>query len=273
MTTSPLSSPGFPPIDFDFETVAAATGCLERSDRLGATFPILEDQPHFQVLTAQQRQKLIPLHVPMAPLVQKIKNQKQEGSCASNAALAVFELVMAFMGGVENWVEMSAMSLYKRVGQNAQSGSTINDNLRELVANGALPVDSPENRARFQHTHPATGFGVPLPPGWIKTGNLFLMVEWFDVATWDGLLSALLYKMPVLYGRAGHAICGVDPVLKDGAEFIKYQNSWSAQWGDRGFGLDSRRAVESSIPSYGAWAGRVVAFVASRPLPVFATSA
>lgn len=264
-------------IDVDFEQHAKVDGfvcgTLPRQDVCGSVFPVLEDQPYFRVIPRDERKDLIRRRKPMRPLVAKIKDQKSEGSCASNAAAQVVEIVHNFTIGVDNWVELSAMSLYKRVGRSASSGSTISDNLRELRDRGILPVDSIANKARFKHTHPATGFSVRLPDGWEATGKLFALLEWFDVRSWDGLQSALHYSMPVLYGRAGHAIAGVDPALDDrDNEMIDYANSWGKEWGDQGHGYDSERVVASAIGGYGAWAARVVAWVAMDPLPMLRTS-
>jgi hypothetical protein len=262
-------------IDVDFEQHARVDGyqcgAMPRKDLCGSAFPVLEEDPNFRVIPREERTGLIARQRPLRPLVQKIKDQGQEGSCASNAAAQVYEVAHTLHVGLDDWIELSPMSLYKRVARSAQSGSVIGDNLQELVDRGILPVDNAENRARFTHVHPATGFARPLPSGWEATASLFRVTEWFDISSWDGLASALLYKYPVLYGRAGHAIAGIDLVEQDGEEFIQYANSWG-QWGDQGFGYDSRRAVESAIPGYGAWCARVVQFVADSPLPALATS-
>lgn len=264
-------------IDVDFGQHASiggfTCGALPREDACGSTFSVLEDEPYFRVIPRDERKDLVRRRRPLRSLVAKIKDQKQEGSCASNAAAQCVEITHNLTLGLDNRVELSAMSLFKRVGKSAQSGSTISDNLRELRERGILPVDSPENKARFKHTHPATGFNVRLPDGWEATAKLFAVLEWFDVRTWDGLQSALHYSMPVLYGRAGHAIAGVDPALDDhDNELIDYANSWGEGWGDNGHGYDSERAVASAIASYGAWAARVVAWVAMNPLPRLRTA-
>ena len=190
-------------------------------------------------------------------LVQKIKDQGQEGSCASNAAGQALEMVYVSQGGEKSWVELSAMSLYKRVGRSPQSGSTINSNLRELKETGMLPVSNPANRERFEHTFPPRGFGNAYPRDWERTAKLFRVTEWLDIESFDEFVSALLQGWPVVYGRKGHAICGARPVLRNGIWHIKYANSYG-KWGDNGFGYDSERLLSNStIRNYGAWAPRV----------------
>jgi len=230
--------------------------CLPRTDRLGASWPIYEDQvdtiprSEWPALAAQQDRSL-------QPLVRKIKDQGQEGSCASNACSGAAEAITVKQFGIEAWIELSAMSLYKRVASSAQSGSTINDNIREISTRGILPTDTPQNKARFAHTHPNTGFGRSLPTDWEVTANRFRILEWFDVASMDGFVSAILRGAPVFYGRAGHAIFAVSVKTENGIWYLKYANSWG-EWGEDGFGYDSESFVRGSIQSYGAVAPRVV---------------
>lgn len=236
--------------------------CLPRTDRLGAAFPVYEDavgiipRSEWPAMLAEKGRA-------MRPLVQKIKNQKQEGTCASNACGQGGEVVLVKQFGPEHWVELSAVSLYKRVAPNAQSGSTINDNIREISARGILPADTPANRklveaGYFKHVHPAVGFSVPLPAGWEETAKLFRVPEWFDVRSFEGFVSAILRGAPVFYGRASHAILGVWAVIDQGRLLIEYANSWDVTWGDQGFGYDSESFISGAISSYGAVAPRSV---------------
>lgn len=188
-------------------------------------------------------------------LITRIYNQGSEGSCVSNATSQAHEIVQARTYGKDKVVHLSAISLYKRCGRSPGSGSMVNDNLDEMVSNGVLPLDNEENRKRFKHVFPATGFYTKYPNGWEETAKLFRGVEWFDVRSLDGFITALLLGFPVVYGRAGHSICAVRPMLKSGRLVVMYANSWGA-WGDKGgdfnsgFGYDS----ESMIRSGASWA-------------------
>lgn len=236
--------------------------CLPRTDRLGAAFPVYEDtvgiisRSEWPALLAEKGRAL-------RPLVQKIKSQKSEGTCASNACGQGGEVIMVKQFGPENWVELSAVSLYKRVASNAQSGSTINDNIREISARGILPADTPANRELvsqgfFKHVHPAVGFSVPLPAGWEETAKLFRVTEWWDIRSIEGFVSAILRGAPVFYGRDGHAILGVWAVMEQARLLIEYANSWDETWGDHGFGYDSESFISGAIGSYGAVSPRTM---------------
>jgi len=230
--------------------------CLPRVDACGDLFAVFEDA--VPVIPRGEWRGLFESLPDLSRLVKKIKNQGQEGSCASNATVQAYEIVFNLQFGVRRWIEFSAMSLYKRVGRTAQSGSVVGDNLKEIRDRGILPVDNPENRARFDCVHPATGFGRRLPSNWEETAAQFRAVEWFDISSFDGFMTALLLGYPVVYGRAGHAICGVRGVERSGAWHVKYANSWGP-WGENGYGYDSERFISGAIRSYGAFAIRSVA--------------
>jgi len=237
--------------------IGCAAGCLPRDDLLGADFPVFEDviQP---IPEDEWPDRIAAQTDTLDDLVAKIKDQGQEGSCASNAVTGAAETVGNLLWGMDQWIELSAMSVYRQpgVGRSPSSGSTIGSNLRAMRDVGALPVDNAANRERFVHTHPARGFHISLPRGYEETAALFRIHETYDIRTWSGLVTAVLRKFPVVYGRAGHAIYGVKIVWQNGRAYLVYANSWRASWGANGRGTDSERAVAGSIRSYGAFAIR-----------------
>lgn len=186
-------------------------------------------------------------------LVTRVYNQKQEGSCVGNGSCQGHEVKQAMQFGRDRVVAISAMSLYKRIGRSAQSGAVVSDAWDEMSTRGVLPLDTPENKARFKHTHPATGFGTPLPPGWEETGKLFLGLEATIIDDRLELLSALVDGHPVIVGREGHCICYLrvrwNATL--GRWEAIYVNSWG-QWGAAfghmpyGFGIDTESQIRKS---------------------------
>lgn len=188
----------------------------------------------------------------MERLVVNIFNQGREGSCVANACSQAHQIVQAKQWGKELTIKLSAMSLYKRIGSSAQSGAMVSNGLKEMRTRGILPLDTPENKAKFKHTHPATGFNVRLPDGWEETGKLFLTLEWFELRGINQLISALLKGKPVVVGRAGHSICYCRPRFVNGVLRVNYANSWDYDWGiplgdmKGGFGTDSLSYIKSS---------------------------
>jgi hypothetical protein len=179
-------------------------------------------------------------------LVSRIYNQGSEGSCVANACSQAHEIVQAKQFGRENVVPLSAISLYKRIGRSAQSGAMVSDGLDEMAERGVLPLDTPENRAKFgAAVMPNTGFRTAYPSGWEAVAAKFAAHEWFIVDTVAELITALIHQEPVVVGRSGHSICYCDPVYDDGQLLVKYANSWG-DWGEDGYGYDSLRMIRSS---------------------------
>lgn len=185
-------------------------------------------------------------------LLVAIRNQKQEGSCVSNATATAHEVSQAVQHGLENVVQLSAISLYKRVARSAGSGSYLSDNLDEITERGVLPLDTPANRARFSHVMPATGFSQKLPDGWETTAAELTAVEALPITSVAGLVTAVVRRFGVVVGRDGHSIYYCRPRRHQGRIAFVYANSWSEQWGfaagkfSGGFGLDTLSAVQRS---------------------------
>jgi len=195
---------------------------------------------------------------PLERNVQRIMNQSNEGSCASNAAAQCMETISYVQGGADLYVSLSAISLYKQVASSAGSGSTIDGNLRALQQTGILPLDTIDNRARFTHVMPHTGFGLRYPEGWKDTAKRFRADEWIDLNSFEEVATASFLGFPICYGRAGHAICGVRTVKQGNGYFLRYANSWRESWGENGYGYDSEGSISGSIRLYGAWGLRSI---------------
>lgn len=184
-------------------------------------------------------------------LVTRILNQSQEGSCVGNGSTQGNQIVQAKQFGRDRVVQLSAMSLYKRIGRSAQSGAVVSDAWKEMQDRGIIPLDTPENKERFKHTHPATGFSKPLPQGWEETAAMFKGLEATIIDSMAELLSALVDGFPVIVGREGHCICYCDPLFEDGKWHVVYANSWG-KWGqaaghmEYGFGVDTESQIKKS---------------------------
>lgn len=183
-------------------------------------------------------------------------------NCASNATCQCFEVAWNMAMGAKHWIEMSPISIYRWVASGPGSGSTISGNLRQLKDVGCLPVDNAENRAILKaagrpesHVLKTTGYSQSFPSNWKETAAFFRALEWLDISSFEGMVSAIFEGFPVCYGRAGHAICGARIVKRNGVWTVKYANSWG-NWGESGYGYDSESYISNAIRSYGAWALR-----------------
>ena len=184
--------------------------------------------------------------------VQRIFDQSREGACVGNAAAQGMEASLAKLRGVDDYYPLSAMSLYKQIGRSAQSGAVVSDSLEALQTTGLLPLDTPENRARFgDHVMPNIGFDTPFPSGWKDTASLTKILEANVLRSVSGILTSLARQQPVIVGREGHSICYVRLVF-DNVWKVIYVNSWRENWGfalgkfSGGFGIDTMRQIEKS---------------------------
>ncbi len=179
-------------------------------------------------------------------LVSRIYDQGQEGSCVANACCQAHEIVQALQHGIENVIHLAAISLYKRIGTSAQSGAMVEDGIDEMVKGGVLPLDTPENRARFGNmVMPNTGFRTPYPSGHEAVMKTLLALEWHPIRSVGGIMTAGFNRHPVVVGRQGHSICYARPKWKD-KWLYKYANSWHESWGENGFGYDTMSQIRQS---------------------------
>ncbi len=197
-------------------------------------------------------------------LISRIYNQLNEGSCVANACSQANEIVQAIQFGIENVVHLSAMSLYKRIGSGPNSGAMVSDGWAEMKSRGILPLDNPENRAKYgDMVMPNTGWKTPFPKDWGPTARLFAGVEATIITTYQGLKSAGVTPGPIVVGREGHSICYARIAKKNGRYLFPYPNSWG-NWGAAyghmpyGFGFDS----ESQIKKSASWAFKLRAVTA-----------
>lgn len=213
----------------------------------GDTFPVIPESEWPSLIEAQEAEG-----GGAERLVTMIFDQGNEGSCVANACAQAHQIMQARQFGKENVVKLSAMSLYKRIGRSAQSGAMVSDGMEELETRGILPLDTPENRERFSHVHPARGFGTALPSLWTTTAERFLLFERHVIRNTAQMGTALLNQHPVVVGRKGHSICYVAMKRKGSSYVVPYPNSWDYDWGipmgdmEGGFGVDSWGNVQSS---------------------------
>jgi hypothetical protein len=189
-------------------------------------------------------------------LVTRIMNQGREGSCVANAFTQANQVIQALQFGKHKVVPLSAISLYKRIGRSPGSGAMVSDGIEEMVERGILPLDTPENRARFgSDVMPATGFYEKYPSGWEDTAAKFKGGEYHVVRSVEGLFTALCCQHPVVVGREGHSICYLRPMVRNGRRVVMYVNSWG-NWGSAGgdFGYGFGFDTESQVRKSASWA-------------------
>lgn len=194
-------------------------------------------------------------------LLNRVYNQQQEGSCVGNATAQCVEGTMTGQVGFDRKIDLSAISIYKAIGSSPQSGAYVGDALERICDVGVLPLDTPENRAKFgDHVMPATGFRSPWPQGYESTAAKFRGLEFYEIDTEAEMMSALLQGFFVVVGREGHSIVYCAVVYQDGKRMFAFCNSWGS-WGqaygnlDYGFGFDTEKQMKKTLGrSAGAFA-------------------
>jgi hypothetical protein len=212
----------------------------------GDAFPVLNETERRDAANEMQK-----AGGGLSRLITRIYNQSNEGSCVGNMGGQGCEVLEAKCVGKDRVVPISAMSMYKQIGSSPNSGASVEDCIDRMADTGFLPLDTPENKARFKHTMSHTNFRQPWPSGWKDTAIIFANVEGFWCDTVAEMETALILGMPVGVGRAGHSILYLEPFYEGTTRFIDYVNSWG-QWGfgkgdfSYGFGRDSSRLFNES---------------------------
>jgi hypothetical protein len=181
--------------------------------------------------------------------VTKIYNQGSFGSCTGFAAAQVVETTRRRRFGLQYWVSLSGLSVYMQIpGVTENSGATIKAAMAAACNVGPLPTNTPVNTANYQHTHPLRTW-QRLPPGFEPTANMFRGGQFVVARGRDEIFSAMLNDFCGMVGRQGHAVPYVDAAWSEryGELLVPFANSYDQDWGDEGFGYDSRRIVDSMI--------------------------
>lgn len=189
-------------------------------------------------------------------MVDRIFDQGREGSCVANACAQAHQICQAKQFGIENVIDLSAISLYKQIGRSASSGAMVSDGLEVMCSKGILPLDTPKNRELFGNAvMPNTGFNTRYPSDWLLTAVRLAGYEYHRCTTLRGLYTAGVNRDPIIVGREGHSICYARPIRKGSNRGFKGPNSWSLKWGiaagnmPSGFFVDSQSQTEKSAKS------------------------
>jgi len=228
------------------------TGLLEPDPEAMASVPTVDMEGTFDLIPRSKWADWAKLReMELRAGIGTVLNQGREGSCVANAVVGSAMAVSKLQFGPD-WVRLSAMSLYERIGRTAQSGAVIVDGVNQMMEHGALPLDTSDNRGEFDEVYPATGFNPRRLKNttWKPTAKLFRVSRVVRVNTPEGWFSALMRGWPIVYGRRSHCIFGLLPKWYKGKWLFGYVNSWG-DWGDpinnvvgNGMGWDTQRTID-----------------------------
>ena len=246
-------------VDIDFETTGLPRGCNPETGSFGQHCPLFSERFRSRLIPRGEWSEIIQS---LGPNYERHKSwqydQRQEGTCTSQAGAGCYSYLAHKAFGIE--IAPAPISLYKFCAPNPNSGSTTSCILRRARDHGMLLIDTPENRAILEalgldpnHVLKATGYYQKFPDGWQETASQFKIDEFYELGNVDEMFSAMLLGFDILYGRAGHAIHGVDVIEYKNSFACEYDNSWG-DWGRDGFGLDTYGYLHSRVGRYGAYA-------------------
>lgn len=222
----------------DFFPDGYVAGCLPRASKFGEVCAMAEDR--IDVITSEEKYRSLIGEATLEPLIRKRMDQGQIGSCATAATTGATLLIREFSG--QEFVDLNWLSIYPFTNGGRDRGSNIDRNLVQARDVGILPFSVWPTKTDWK-TKPSAQLMS-------EHASNYRIDEFFDIATIEEVMSALVYGFPVVYGWKGHSCVLI--ALKD-LTTAYYLNSWGADWGDNGVGTIKLREINFG---YGAFAVR-----------------
>ena len=241
-------------IDVDFESDPHETGLLEQTDeQVMASMPMqsFEDEyPHLMIPRAKRKDLALARRDSFRRSTRKIYSQGKTSACVGFGTAQAFETTFVRRYGRKNHISFSGMDIYNHIAirGSLMAGAYIADGMSRLVNHGVLPMTTTANTTRFNHTVERLGWKQK-PRGAGKTREQFIATKWAKAQGFDEIESALLSGFCGIWGRSRHCVppCYLD--YRGNDPVAAFPNSWSASWGDEGWGYDSKR-VYSKLTLY-----------------------
>jgi hypothetical protein len=202
-----------------------------------------------------------------------IEDQGRSSACTGHMEQVVAAL--AWARRTNEVVRFSPTFGYALCNGDRDQGAVISDVVRSLATAGiCLASEFPEGHI----------YRRQIPPQAFQTALRYRLGEWSHVPTFDEMATAITLGMPagvgVLVGNnvfqapggvcpvpdrvvGGHALPVVGLINRAGRWLLKVQNSWTADWGDRGYGYLSEEFINyTAETTRRQWGVEVDAFAA-----------
>jgi len=240
-------------IDVDFTVIPSdqSTGLIEQPpEELLASFGAI---PWYDEICAsdmvpkdQWKTRAAAIRDDLRRTVAQIYSQGKTSACVGFSAAQACETTFTRTYGIKHRVALSGMSVYDRIGNSLMSGAYIPDGIACLQKDGPLPLDTPENRAKYPVCFPGLSYKWKRPSGWEDVAAMFKVTKAAKASGKEMIASAMLKKRTGIYGRSRHAVPPVYLDFDGNSPMLAYANSWG-DWGDEGFGYDSERVFSDLI--------------------------
>lgn len=172
-----------------------------------------------------------------------IQSQGQTGACVGFSVAKGVSGTLLRRFGFANYVELSGMSIYDKIGRTVGSGAYIPDGIKYATDVGALPLRGATGADRYDITFPGLTWKWSRPNGWDKVAGMFRITKAAKIQGEEMHVSSGIKGRWAIVGRSQHAIpyCGYRYPDRP------YANSWSQNWGDQGIGYDSPRVFANLV--------------------------
>ena len=166
-------------------------------------------------------------------------------NCVGFGTAQALETTLTRRYGVKHYVPLAGMDVYSWIGRTISSGAYIPDGMSHVSNYGCLPLDTSENRERYDVVRGRLDYTRNRgPDGWQDVAKLFRVTQWAKCYGEDEIASALLCGFCGTVGRSRHCVPYCRLVHNGGKFYAGYANSWSGDWGDGGWGYDSERVFD-----------------------------
>jgi len=218
-------------------------GCNRRETRFGEVCGAFSD--NLDTWNDDVCREMIEHGVSMKSHIREVKDQGQNGSCATESTTGSVQLIREFNG--REFVKLNPLSLYAFThasNRGGGGGSSIDSNLARARDEGILP-ESVWPRSKGWHEKPPQDLME-------EHAAKYRIDEFWDVGNISEVRTALLAQLPVVFGWRGHSCCLVELISMEEAIYL---NSWGSDWGDDGLGRIKLSDIDFR---YGAFAVRSV---------------
>ena len=232
-----------PPIigSHDHQPVYMGTGLLPEEDDAEVEGALTCDAANIQVIPQSQWPAYIAgqngeqqLHV--KPYVKVILNQGSVGSCAAEGGAGCIMALRAISG--QPHVTLNPFFIYQHTSGGRDAGSTRSATVNFLRERGCASA-AVWPRSNGWRTVPSQAA--------VQDGRKYRQLKLVKLKNWEEYGTMLMSPFPVYSGWSGHAWFGVRLIAPNRLELA---NSWSASWGDGGYGT---LAASSIMWNYGVY--------------------
>ena len=214
-------------------------GCLPRVSKPGEICPLASERITIVPRAEWEDRIADSNYTGLWPSVPVTLDQDGVGSCATESTAGAVMTCRSFNG--QDFELLNPWFIYHTTSGGRDSGSNIDTNL-EFARDYGIAPESVWPRSKGWRASPSSEA--------VEAAKSFKILEFFDIQSDEEFGSAMLAGMPVVYGRRGHSIYGIDLVSRN---TFRMENSWG-DWGDNGTAVESISGINYG---YGLFAVRL----------------